>query len=168
MQPRQLWLVFCSENNNAKQALPDQKDSRKLEWVSWLWKKEGPLKSHQKVSRKWTGCIHTHKYVFFPLLFAFLYSEGQNCLQTSIFWFCPVETGSCHVVKRHCVRKRDPAQNSQAPKHIPHMLSSTDLSGISAQELTHITALNVINAIALKISRAKVQHQTGECSGPRS
>lgn len=158
MQPRQLRLVFCSENNNAKQALPDQKDSRKLEMSVLVMEKGGSSevtsKSEQKMNRVYSHA-HTNIY-FFPLLFAFLYSEGQNCLQTWIFWFCPAETGTCHVVKRHYVRKRDPSQNSQAPKHIPCMLSSTDLSGTSAQELTHITALNVINAIPLKISRAKV------------
>lgn len=66
MQPRQLGLVFCSENNNAKQALPDQKDSRKLEISVLVYGKRRLLWSRIK---KWAEneqgvFMHTYTYTF--------------------------------------------------------------------------------------------------------
>lgn len=148
MQPRQLGLVFCSENNNAKQALPDQKDSRKLEISVLVYGKRRLLWSRIK---KWAEneqgvFMHTYTDTHF-LLFA-----GQNCLQTWSFCFCPAETGDCHVVQRQCAGGK-------------RLSSCKYRLGTTAQELLHRTALNM-SAIVPKMSTTKgttkVLHQTGE------
>lgn len=107
MQPRQLGLVFCSKNNNAKQALPDQKDSRELEMSILVMEKGGSSGVTSKKGAENEQGIFTHS--FFPsLLFA-----GQDCLQTWMLWFCPAETESFHVVKRHYAGERHSSEQSR-------------------------------------------------------
>lgn len=164
MQPRWLWLVFCSENH-AKQTLPDLKDTRKLETSVLVYIKRKVLWSHIK---KWAE----NEQGLFANTHCFLIS-GQNCLKTWIFFLVfPLLTLEDVMWLRDTVLGKEtllkiPFQ-IQSPKHIPCTLSPTDLSGTSAQELAHLTALNVINAIALKTSRVKMQYCTSECSGLRS
>lgn len=145
MQPRQLGLVFCSENNNAKQALPDQKDSRKLEISVLVYGKRRLLWSRikKRAENEQGVFMHTYTDTHF-LLFA-----GQNCLQTWSFCFCPAETGDCHVVQRQCAGGK-------------RLSSRKYRLGTTAQELLHSTALNMTSAIVPKTSTTKVLHWTGE------
>lgn len=138
MQPRQLWLVFCSENNNAKQALPDQKDSRKLEMSVLVYGKRRVLWSHIK---KWAeneqGIFTlTQLGFFFPFI---CWPELPSDLD--FFGFVLLKLEAVMWLRDTVLEKETQLKTVmqvQAPKHIPCMLSPTDLSGTSAQELKHI------------------------------
>lgn len=157
MQPRQLRLVFCSENNNAKQALPDQKDSRKLEMSALVMKKGRSSEVTSKSVQKMNGVYsHTHTYIYFSPF----YLLARAAFRPGFFGFVLLKLEAAMWLRDTVLGKETQLRidiQVQAPKHIPWMLSPTDLSGTSAQELTHLTALSIINAIPLKISRAKVQ-----------
>lgn len=68
MQPRQLGLVFCSKNNNAKQALPDQKDSRELEMSILVMEKGGSSGVTSKKGAENEQGIFTHSFFSFPFI----------------------------------------------------------------------------------------------------
>lgn len=126
-----------------------KRTAESLKWVPWLWKKEGPLKSYQKASRKWTGCIHTHKYVFLPF-----YLLDRTAFQPGFFQFVLLKLEAVTWLRDPVLEKviqLKTVMQVQAPNIQGICLSPTDLSGTLTQELTHQTAPNVI---PLKISRA--------------
>lgn len=163
MQPRQLGLVFCSKNNNAKQALPDQKDSRELEMSVLVMEKGGSSgvtsKREQKMNR-----AYSHTLFFLPF-----YLLARTAFRPGCFGFILLKLKAFMWLRDIVLGKETQLRTVtqvQIPKSIPCILSPTDLSGTLAQAHTDLTALNVTNAIPLKISRPKVQHWTSQCSGP--
>lgn len=109
MQPRQLGLVFCSKNNNAKQALPDQKDSRELEMSILVMEKGGSSGVTSKKGAENEQGIFTHTF-FFPLPF---YLLARTAFRPGCFGFVLLKL-KAFMWLRSIVLGRDTAQNSHA------------------------------------------------------
>lgn len=164
-QPRQPGLVFCSANSNAKQALQTRRTTASLKCV--LVKGKGgcckvPSKSEQKINRVYS---HTHMYMHF---FSSLLLAAQNCLQNKMFWFCPAETESCHVVEWHCVGERDTAQNSHTGTG-----SWAYPTGVNSHWPQQGTGSVTCTSDSMECHRClflmlKMQNWAGECWDPRA
>lgn len=127
-----------------------------MKQVSWFTEKGGSSgvtsKSEQKMNRDYS---HTHIYV---LLLFICWPELPS--DVDFFGFALLTLEDVMWLRDTVLGKETLLKiliQVQAPKHIPCTLSPTHLSGTSAQKRTHLTALNVINAIALKTSRVKMQ-----------